>query len=341
VFLSFIVLILLFTLALVLFIRSRRDGDKGGSHLKLISFGIFWFFITLSVESSVIPITDVIFEHRIYFPSVGFFIALSTALVALTKPFEARIPQVQSGLVTAMVIVAIGLGAATWLRNQVWTDDTRLWKDVVTKSPTNGRAFYNLGLSYELKGNAGKAFDNYMISIRLNPYNAKAHDNLGNLYAKAGRFEEAIREFRISMDLDPDSAAVHNNLGNVYAMMGHYEEAMREFRTALQLAPGDPEAHFNMGNLLKEQGKMEDAEREYREALRSRPDYVNPRINLGILYGRLGRIDEAIEQFQTALEYAPDDPAIHHNLAMAFRLKGLLNKAEEHRRKARALGGHE
>ncbi|HWR57705.1 MAG TPA: hypothetical protein VN328_02350, partial [Thermodesulfovibrionales bacterium] len=31
---------------------------------RLIAFGIFWFFITLSVESSVIPIADVIFEHR-------------------------------------------------------------------------------------------------------------------------------------------------------------------------------------------------------------------------------------------------------------------------------------
>ncbi|MDP2278848.1 MAG: hypothetical protein Q8K51_11550, partial [Nitrospirota bacterium] len=38
----------------------------------LISFGIIWFFVTLSVTSSFIVIFDVIFEHRLYLPSIGF-----------------------------------------------------------------------------------------------------------------------------------------------------------------------------------------------------------------------------------------------------------------------------
>ena len=37
----------------------------------MAAFGIFWIFITLSVESSVIPIADVIFEHRMYLPMAG------------------------------------------------------------------------------------------------------------------------------------------------------------------------------------------------------------------------------------------------------------------------------
>ena len=31
----------------------------------VIAFAIFWFFITLSVESSIIPIRDALFEHRL------------------------------------------------------------------------------------------------------------------------------------------------------------------------------------------------------------------------------------------------------------------------------------
>jgi len=341
VFLSFLVLISLFALAIVLFFRSRRETREKGAHLKLISFGILWFFITLSVESSIIPITDVIFEHRIYFPSVGFFIALSAGAIAAAQAFERKMPRLKSSLVTGMVVLSLILGGATWLRNQVWKDDTRLWEDVVAKSPAKGRPFYNLGLSYDRKGKTKEAFDNYVTSIRLDPYNPRARDNLGNLYAKAGRYEEAIKEFRISMDLDPDSAVAYNNLGNVFAMMGRREEAMREFKAALQMDPGYPEAHFNMGNLMKEQGMADGAEREYHEALRLKPEYVDARINLGILYGRQGRIDEAIGQFQAALKYAPDDPVVHQNLAMAFQLKGLLNKADEHRRRAQALKGHE
>jgi len=46
------------------------------SGLRLVSFGIIWFFVTLLVESSIIPIRDVIVEHRIYLPSIGFFIVV-------------------------------------------------------------------------------------------------------------------------------------------------------------------------------------------------------------------------------------------------------------------------
>ncbi|MEK7852014.1 MAG: hypothetical protein AAB275_09020 [Deltaproteobacteria bacterium] len=43
----------------------------------LISFGIIWFFVTLSVTSSFIVIFDVIFEHRLYLPSIGFAIVMA------------------------------------------------------------------------------------------------------------------------------------------------------------------------------------------------------------------------------------------------------------------------
>ena len=45
----------------------------------LIPFGIIWFYITLSPTQSFVPILDVIFEHRVYLPSIGFFIAFVTA----------------------------------------------------------------------------------------------------------------------------------------------------------------------------------------------------------------------------------------------------------------------
>lgn len=40
-------------------------------HGRIVSFFIFWFFVILSPTSSFIPIQDVIFEHRLYLPSVG------------------------------------------------------------------------------------------------------------------------------------------------------------------------------------------------------------------------------------------------------------------------------
>jgi hypothetical protein len=38
---------------------------------RLLSFSIFWFFLTLLPESSILPLKDVIFEHRLYLPMAG------------------------------------------------------------------------------------------------------------------------------------------------------------------------------------------------------------------------------------------------------------------------------
>ena len=41
----------------------------------LVPFGVAWFYLTLSPVQSFVPIIDVIFEHRMYLPSIGIFLA--------------------------------------------------------------------------------------------------------------------------------------------------------------------------------------------------------------------------------------------------------------------------
>jgi len=45
----------------------------------LIPFGVAWFYIGLSPVQSFVPIIDVIFEHRVYMSSIGFFIVFIAA----------------------------------------------------------------------------------------------------------------------------------------------------------------------------------------------------------------------------------------------------------------------
>ena len=54
---------------------------------KLLSFAIIWFFVTLSVTSSFLVIYDMIFEHRLYLPSIGFaiFAALLISKISSLK----------------------------------------------------------------------------------------------------------------------------------------------------------------------------------------------------------------------------------------------------------------
>lgn len=51
----------------------------------LIPFGVAWFYVTVSPVQSIVPIVDVIFEHRMYLPSIGLFLAF---VVAYEELFE-------------------------------------------------------------------------------------------------------------------------------------------------------------------------------------------------------------------------------------------------------------
>ena len=46
----------------------------------LRSFFIVWYFLTLVIESSVIPL-ELVFEHRVYLPSIGLFVVLLSPLL--------------------------------------------------------------------------------------------------------------------------------------------------------------------------------------------------------------------------------------------------------------------
>jgi hypothetical protein len=58
--------------------------------MRLFPFGAAWFYITLSPVQSFVPIIDVIFEHRMYLPSIGLFIVFITAYEGLFDWLEKR-----------------------------------------------------------------------------------------------------------------------------------------------------------------------------------------------------------------------------------------------------------
>lgn len=82
---SLVILLVILAIGFYLFLRSR--GTAMGSSGRVAAFFIFWFFILLSPTSSFIPILDVIFEHRLYLASLGFF---TLAALFIDRVFQGR-----------------------------------------------------------------------------------------------------------------------------------------------------------------------------------------------------------------------------------------------------------
>ena len=115
----------------------QRVGDVAQSERALrlarrrpiVSFCIFWFLVTLSVESSFVGI-ELAFEHRLYLPMFAFALA-AAYLFSQTRARHSTMA-VALGLTTVTA-----LATASVMRNTVWQDPLRLWADAVSKSPSS------------------------------------------------------------------------------------------------------------------------------------------------------------------------------------------------------------
>ncbi|NIQ78870.1 MAG: tetratricopeptide repeat protein, partial [Anaerolineae bacterium] len=127
-------------LGVLLLLRSRN----GAPHLRIISFGIFWFFLNLALESSVIPLNNVIFEHRLYLPSMGVFLAVTVLVFHAVQKLKERWKGAGRAAVLILAGVVLALTGATYARNGKWGDEVTLWQDVVSKSPVKAWARISL-----------------------------------------------------------------------------------------------------------------------------------------------------------------------------------------------------
>jgi len=316
----------------------------------LIACGIAWFFVTSSVESSIIPIRDVMFEHRTYLPMAGLAVALGTGLLWGVE--RVRLPGSHAVHAALAIVVIVGpLGAAAYARNAVWRDDITLWTDAVAKSPGKARAHNNLGAAYEAAGRPDEAAREYAIALRLRPVSmqvgsraalrpdfASATIDLGSAYQALGRFSSAEREYREAIRLDPSRADVHSNLGLTYHAQGRMDDAFREYGEAIRLDPRLAAARSNLANAYLASGRMDDAIREFREAIRIEPAFPEAHNNLGVAYQTKGQLDDAVREFREAIRLAPRLPELHKNLASVLKARGQLDDAAREYAEAARLG---
>ena len=229
VFCSFLLLAALLAGAVWLWRKSvpGASGSKAGPFdpaTRLISFGIFWFFLTLSVESSIVPIADVIFEHRLYLPNVGAFAAFAAAAWLI---FDKLSWPVIGRQLFAVVLVA-GLGYVAYSRNGVWQSDVTLWYDVVSKSPDKARARNELGRVLTKAGRPREGIPHLQTAIRLSPERLNVYINLSWALMEDGRFWDTIVFLEQNMGRLNNFPQAHLNLGAAYYYTGNLELARRE-----------------------------------------------------------------------------------------------------------------
>ena len=292
---------------------------------RLISFCLLWFFGNLVIESSVIPLA-IIFEHRLYLPSMLFCLIPVILIFRYVKINWLRIG--------ALCAVAIVFSAWTYQRNQVWQNDLTIWSDCVKKSPHKARPHLNLGLAISKRGNILGAEKQYRQAVRLDPNYDLAHFNLASVLQKQGQNAEAVKHFTAAIQIRPAYVEAHNNLGMVFLNQGKTNDAIQQIQQALQYNPNHAKAHNNLGIVLEKQGNINEAIDHFRLALEVSPDLAEAQLNLAAALAKQGEIDQAIHHFTMVLRSDPNRAEAHNGLGALLIKNGKIEKAISHFREA-------
>ena len=305
-FLSFLVLLSILLSGVGLFKKYR-----------LISFGIFWFFLTLSVESSIIPISqNVIFEHRTYLPSIGFFIAFTGAFFYFLREQYFRV-----ALIIILLITAVNTGL-TYQRNKIWKNEYTLWGDCLKKSPDKARVNNSFGLALFDKGDFKEAIRNYNRSILIKPDYSEAYVNRGAAYNALGQYQRAIEDCNKSILLKSDHPQAYINRGNAYIALGQYEQALKNYNEAIQLKPGYADAYNNRGTIYGRLGKYKLAIADFNKAITLRSDNALAYSNKGFAYSVMGEYQLAIEFYSKAITIKSNYADAYYNIAILYFKQG-------------------
>ncbi|HLX43331.1 MAG TPA: tetratricopeptide repeat protein [Bryobacteraceae bacterium] len=236
----------------------------------LASYGIFVFLLLLSPTSSVVPIQDVLAEHRLYLPFIGLALVAVEFLRRLTF----------TNLVWASAAALLFCCALTYKRSYVWQSPLTLWQDSVTKSPDKYRPRFQLAYAQFSARRCPAAVQSYEVASRLAPIDETLLIDWGLALGCASRWQEALAKMQQARQFK-NSAHIHTQIAMVDANLKHMDDALNELDEAEKIDPNFDPIYAYRGQVFAFQGNTAAAMSEFRRALALNPD--NPDAQTGLM----------------------------------------------------------
>jgi len=231
------------------------------------------FFVPLFPTSSVIPVKDLVMEHRMYIPLAAVAVATTLfgiQLYRLVLESSGRTNFVRGPLIALGCAAIVCLICTTFERNCYYYDRVVMWEDVVAKAPHNPWAHENLSVAYYREGKYELAAASAKKSLEIDEERDRAHLNLGNSLLMLKQREAAIPHLMRAVELGENVSASYVSLGAALRPTDP-ETAMRLYERAMEINPYDYEAIANVALVRAREKNFREAERLLRIALSIAP----------------------------------------------------------------------
>lgn len=278
----------------------------------VIGIALLWFYIGLSLESSFFPIKDVIFEHRLYLPMMGFSLMISYLII-----FKIKKEVVQYVYIS---ILLFSLGILTSSRNVLWSNQMAFLQDIVEHSPGKARAHNNLGYYYMENGELSKALIYFDNAVHLDHQYFEAFSNRGKIYFLLNDYKNAMKNYQKALIIDPRHARTLTNRGYLYFLLGEKEKAMQDLEKAIEIDSTMAGAFNNRGIIYLSEKNYAKALEDFKHAVELNLYMPEAWNNLGVAWINLGNKEQAYQSFFQAVQLDPHYVSARNNLEAVRRM---------------------
>jgi len=260
---------------------------------KWLSFWILFIIITLSLESSIIPL-DIAYEHRMYFPMVG--------VSALFGYFVNKYVN-KRFVIVFVVIFLIFSGINTFLRNRQYHSYESILKQDFNNYPNNPRLLHNLFAIYLQKGEKNKSYYYLCKSLENNSFYYNDYVDFSNLIVEKSGVNSGIRYLKNVLRTKRKINKTYLilwKIAKLYEVKNDVKVAEQHYLLALQLQKKSVKVFRDYGLLLFKNGKYKEGYYYMKKAYRLRE---NNHVVLSCLIQMANRLNLKKDEANFNLKY--------------------------------------
>lgn len=293
-----------------------------------IAFGIIWFLLAL-LPTSIMPLAEVLNDHRTFFPYVGLVIAAAWGLGLLAIRLQHLIelkPLFKIAFVAFPILIISAHAYGTRQRNKVWATAETLWHDATIKSPNNGRALMNYGLARMSQKDYNGALTYFERALKLLPNYSYLYVNMGVLKSAMGNHVEAEMNYKQALNLNPGNPESYYFYASWLRSQGRFKEAFELAEQGLKVSPEHTGNKMLYNELLALAANENNQVLAAETAAKEKPS-VDNYISLSLIYYQKQQYEKCIEASNEALKIDPNCVAAYNNICSAYNIIGNYDEA--------------